>query len=110
MELFQKAENVNSSEILKTSTAILDTQVELCNDDIKLWVKETEDLNPKLKNGFKIFFSRLKFAMSGGERFEAFATDVIKHRQSIGNSLALLTGVIIPLSFFTIVFPTNSMP
>jgi hypothetical protein len=29
--------------------------------------------------------------MSGVERLKAFASDVIKHRQSIGNSLALLT-------------------
>jgi len=91
VQLFQKAENVNSSEILKTSTATLDKQVKLCSDDIKLWVKETEDLNPKLKSGFKTFFTRLKFAMLGAERFQAFASDVIKHRQSIGNSLSLLT-------------------
>jgi hypothetical protein len=90
VQLFQKAENADSSEILQTSTASLDKQVKLCSDDIKLRVKETEDLNPKLKSGLKTFFTRLKAAMSGAERFQAFASDVIKHRQSIGNSFALL--------------------
>jgi hypothetical protein len=52
VQLFQKAENVNSSEILKTSTVTLDTQVKLCSGGVKLWVKETEDLNPKLENWF----------------------------------------------------------
>jgi hypothetical protein len=39
VQLFQKAENVNSSEILKTSTATLDTQVKLCSTTLNFGLK-----------------------------------------------------------------------
>jgi hypothetical protein len=91
IKTFQKAHNEENSHGIEMSTGSLDQQVKLCSEDIDQWVKITKDLNPKTKTGFRMFFKRVKVALSGVEMFQAFTDDIVKHRQSIGSSLAVLT-------------------